>query len=116
MDHKSLANKLILFDSSPSHDTDSKLILQEILRIRLKQIDDLEAMCLKNIDMSDSTLKTQIIETSNILLEMRKKDIEVLNDLNNLPNMNTLHRYINLLSNQRKIEATQILKLTKCIE
>lgn len=110
-----LASKLISYDSCPKLPMDNKILIQQILKARLKQIDDLKDLCLNNINITDTTVVSTIKNIFEFVTETRTQEIEFVKQLSAEPNMKALHDYAAFLSEQRKQEAAKIMKLTSLI-
>ena len=116
MTTRTLVTKLISYDTQPSQQVNTDHIIKNILKNRLKQIDELTKLCLDKINKEDPHLSELIHNTFLFLNEMRSEELKVIEEVKQSPNMQSLYRYINLLSSQRKLEALEILKVTKCLQ
>ena len=110
-----LASKLISYDTCPKMPIDNKLLIQQILKARLKQIDDLKDLCLNNINVNNSMVVSTIKNLFEFVTETRTQEIEFVKHLSAEPSMAALHEYAAFLSEQRKQEAARIMKLTSLI-
>lgn len=116
MSTQTLVTKLISYDTQPSQQVNTDHIIKNILKNRLKQIDELKKLCLDKINKEDPHLSELIRNTFSLLSEMRSEELKVIEEVTKSPNMQSLYQYINLLSSQRKLEALEILKITKCLQ
>jgi hypothetical protein len=116
MSTQTLVTKLLSYDTQPSQQVNTDHIIKNILKNRLKQIDELKTLCLDRINKEDPHLSEVIHSAFLLLNEMRSEELKVIEEVKQSPNTQSLYRYINLLSSQRKLEALEILKVTKCLQ
>ena len=108
---QNISNQLLGLSDIKTDKKNKMLLIKQLLKERIRQIDDIAEICKKSIGNDTETSNIEVANIFEIFKQLRMDELRVMQSLllENGPTFECLHGYIQKLSELRRKEAEVIV-------